>query len=188
MKKPITHSLLFCCIFLLACSSGFCQKKKPARKSGTTKTTQQAGQADAGAADDAIKNAIQFTSKGFQVSEAYLMFDDENPVPSGNKINLNQNVNLILIIDSGWNEIGERVYPGSKQVIKLGNGEEILQTDDLFSPFDETGVAGTDARYIALTAVITEVKDKRKPFFVNFRVWDKKGTAEIKGTYKLFIR
>src|SRR5688572_33481035 len=109
MKKLITRSLLFCCIFLLACSSGFCQKKKQARKSGTTKTTQQPGQPDAGTADDAIKNAIQFSSKGFQVSEAYLMFDDESPVPAGNKINLNQNVNLILIIDSGWNEIVEWV-------------------------------------------------------------------------------
>ena len=188
MKKLITRSLLFCCIFFLACSTGFCQKKKPVKKTSTAKTTQQHRQADAGTGDEAIKNAIQFTSNGFQVSEAYLMFDDENLVPAGNKINLNQNVNLILIIDSGWNEIGERVYPGSKQVIKLGNGDEILQTDDLFSPFDETGVASTDARYIALAAVITEVKDKRKPFLVNFRVWDKKGTAEIKGTYKLFIR
>ena len=187
MRNLFIPAILFGCLFFLAPGSGFAQKKKPANNTGSTKrmrpgTTQNPG------SDEAVKNGIQFTSNGFLVSEAYLIFDDENPVPPGNKVSLNQNINLLLIVDSGWNEIEGRVYPGSKQVVKLSNGEEILNTDDLFSPFDETGVASNDARYITLNTMIPEIKDKRKPVVVNFRVWDKKGSGEIKGSYKLFVK
>ena len=87
-----------------------------------------------------------------------------------------------------WNEIEGRVYPGSKQVVRLSNGEEMENTEDLFTAFDETGVASSDARYITLNTMIPAIKDKRKPVVVHFTVWDKKGSGEIKGTYKLYVR
>ena len=138
--------------------------------------------------NDLIKNGIILKNNGFNVTEAYLVFDDETLVPEGNKVELNQNVNMLLIIDGGWTETGGRVFPGSKQILRLNNGEEILNTEELFSAFDETGVSPEDARYITLNAVITELKDKKKYVIVNFRLWDKKGPAEITGSYKLYIK
>lgn len=187
-RRKAVPAILLGCMFFFAYATGFAQKKKPANKSANSKKMKPPGAPVNNTSDDAIKNGIQFTSNGFMVAEAYLMFDDENPVPPGNKVSLNQNVNLLLIVDSGWNEIGGRVYPGSKQVVKLSNGEEILDTEDIFLAFDETGVASNDARYITLNTVVPEIKDKRKPVVVNFRVWDKKGTGEIKGSYKLFVK
>ncbi|MDO9375497.1 MAG: hypothetical protein Q7T76_13850 [Ferruginibacter sp.] len=185
MKNLLTRAIALACMFFIVSDTVLAQKKKSLSKPSISKRTKNSGNPDA---DDAIRNEIKFSSNGFQVSEAYLVFDDETPVPQGNKINLNQNVNLLLIVDSGWNEIEGRVYPGSQQVVKSISGEEILITEDFFSAFDETGVAGNDARYITLNTMIPEIKDKRKPLVVSFRIWDKKGAGEIKGTYKLYVK
>ncbi|MEP7107605.1 MAG: hypothetical protein ABI760_06470 [Ferruginibacter sp.] len=134
-----------------------------------------------------IKNGIKLKSNGFKVSEAYLVFDDESNVPEGNKVELNQNVNMLLIIDGGWTETGGRVFPGSRQEIKLSGGAKILNTDEMFAAFDVTGVSPEDARYITLNAIITDLKIRKNYVIVNFRVWDKKGKSEINGSYKLYI-
>jgi hypothetical protein len=134
------------------------------------------------------KNGIKLKAKGLKVTEAALYFDNETSVPQDNKIELNQRVNMQLIIESGWSEIDGRVYPGGSEVIKLNTGTEILKSDDLFSAYDETGVSPADAKYITLKAIITKMDDKKKYIIVTFRVWDKKSTAEITGSYKLFIK
>jgi hypothetical protein len=124
-------------ILLLASSTTIAQKRKVPKKQAKTATS-----------NELIKNGIILQSRGFKVAEAYLVFDDENLVPEGNKVALNQNVNMLLIIDSGWTENNGRVYPGSKQVLKLNTGAEILTQEELFAAFDETGVSAEDARYI----------------------------------------
>ncbi len=177
MKLPKPAYILFLCVFFFNSVAVFSQRKKAAKK--TTTATKETS---------LIKNGIILKSKGFTISEAYLVFDDENLVPEGNKVELNQNINMLLIIEEGWTETGGRVFPGSKQVLKLNTGVEILNSEELFSAFDETGVSPEDARYITLNAVITELKDRRNHVVVNFRVWDKKGTAEITGSYKLFVK
>jgi hypothetical protein len=164
-------------ILLIACASVLAQNKKVVKKNAVVF-----------AKNNLIKNGIKLKSKGLQVSEAYLVFDDESLVPEDNKVELNQNVNMLLIIDGGWTEKDGRVFPGSKQVIKLNNGEELLNSEELFAAFDETGVAAQDARYITLNAAISRLKNKKSFAIINFRVWDKKGDAEILGSYKLFIK
>ncbi len=177
MKFPKTACILILCLFLFSSVNVFSQRKKTVKKTATE--AKEPG---------LIKNGIILKSKGFKVGEAYLVFDDETLVPEGNKVELNQNVNMLLIIEEGWTETGGRVFPGSKQVLKLNTGVEILNSEELFSAFDETGVSPDDARYITLNAVITELKDRKNHVIVNFRVWDKKGSAEITGSYKLFIK
>jgi hypothetical protein len=157
--------------------SGMAQKKKHAKKH-TQATT----------ANSIYKNGIKLTSNGFTISEAYLALDDETLVPEDNKVALNQNVNMVLIIEKGWTESGGRVYPGSKQLIKLSNGFEVLKSEDLFAAFDESGVSPEDARYITLNAIVTEIKNKKNWVIVNFNIWDKKGSATISGSYKLYIK
>ena len=133
------------------------------------------------------KNGIKLKTRGFKVSEAYLVLDDESLVPEGNKVDLNQNVNMLLIIEEGWKESGGRIFPGSTQVIKQTNGALILNSEEFFEAFDETGLSPEDARYITINAKITELKYKKNYAIVSFRVWDKKGSSEINGSYKLFV-
>jgi hypothetical protein len=135
-----------------------------------------------------FSNGIKIKSKGLVVSDAKLYFDDQSSVPADNLVEVNQRVNMLITIDKGWSETDGKVYPGGSEVIKLNTGAVILNSDDLFKAYDETGVSPEDARYITLKAVITEMRDKKKYVIVTFRVWDKKSTAEITGSYKLYIK
>jgi hypothetical protein len=135
-----------------------------------------------------FKNGIKIKSNGLVVSEAALYFDDQSTVPANNRVEVNQRVNMRLFIQKGWSEIDSLVYPGGSEVIKLNTGAMILESGDLFKAYDEIGVSPQDAQYITLKAVITEMRDKKKYVIVTFRVWDKKSTAEITGSYKLFIK
>ena len=188
MTNLPSRVLLLLLLLSFTTANSYAQKRKPAKRITHSKITNPAEDPEPTNTNDLIKNGIKFKSVGFKVTEAYLVFDDQNPVPETNKVSLNQNVNMVLIIDTGWNEIDGKVYPGSKQVIKLNTGAEILNTEELFAAFDETGVSAADARYITLNTVITELKDRKKHIIVNFRVWDKKGSSELTGSYKLFIK
>jgi hypothetical protein len=134
------------------------------------------------------KNGIKIKSNGFVLSEAALYFDDGSSVPPDNTVEVNQRVNLQLIIEKGWNEVDGKVYPGGSEVIKLNTGAVVLQSDDLFKAYEETGVSPDDARYITLKAIITEMADKRKYVIVTFKVWDKKGKSVLTGSYRLNIK
>ena len=180
MKNFNVRLLLLLSVLSFSSLSLLAQKKKVVKKTIATKTV--------AVENTLIKNGIKITSKGFTVSEAYLVLDDESLVPANNKVDINQNVNMVLIIDKGWTESAGRVYPGSKQVLKLSNGVEILNSEDLFAAFDDTGVSTEDARYITLNAVITEMKNKANHVIVNFNLWDKKGTATLSGSYKLYVK
>jgi len=180
MKNFSVRFLLLLSVLFFSGLSLLAQKKKVVKKTIPAKTV--------AAENSLIKNGIKIISKGFTVGEAYLVLDDESLVPANNKVDINQNVNMVLIIDKGWAELEGRVFPGSKQVVKLSDGTEILNSEDLFAAFDETGVSQEDARYITLNTVITEMKNKANNVIVNFNLWDKKGTSTLTGSYKLYIK
>lgn len=177
----IQYNLRRCAVLIFFSFSGmlvFAQKKHVAKKTPVAVSENKL-----------VKNNIHLTAKGLKVSEAYLALDDESLVPDDNKVTLNQNVNLVLVIDDGWTETDGKVFPGGKQVIKMSNGTEILNSDDLFAAFNDTGVSAADGRYITLTATITDLKDaSSNHVIINFNVWDKKGTGNIKGSYSLYIQ
>jgi hypothetical protein len=135
-----------------------------------------------------VTNNIKMTTNGFKIESAYLVFEDETPVPNDNKVDLNQKVNLRIIVDSGWSLVNGKVYPGASEKIILNTGASVLKSDDLFAAYTEAGVSPEDARYITLKAIITKMDDKKKHAIVTFKVWDKKGTSTITGNYKLFIK
>jgi hypothetical protein len=177
MKLYLSAVLMCMAVFTITLQAS-AQQTKPVKKPAAV----------AAAPGPVLKNGIKLKIKGFKVKEASLYFDDESTVPQDNKIEINQRVNMLLVIESGWSELDGKVYPGGSEVIKLNTGREVLRSDDLFKAYDETGVSPADAKYITLKAIITQLDDKKKYVIVTFRVWDKKGTAEITGSYKLFIK
>lgn len=181
MKLQYFPSILLVFIFIILAGSGKSQKKHALKKVARSSDSRIKP-------DENIRNGIIINSNGFTVSEAYLFYDDSNPVEQDNKVALNQNVNLLLIIDSGWTEIEGRVYPGSKQNLSMNDGVEIFNSEELFAVFDETGIPAEDARYIILNTVIPDLTSKKKHINVTFSVWDKKSTARLTGSYKLHLK
>jgi len=120
MKSIFFSSLLICVLSFFSAGTLIAQKtehKKPV--SGTT-------------AIKTFDNGIKLNIKGFKVKEATLYFDDDTKVPADNKVDLNQRINMLIIIDSGWTVENEKVYLGGSELIKLNTGAEVLKSDDLF--------------------------------------------------------
>jgi hypothetical protein len=185
MKHQSFLSRTLFAVLVLCCGTVAAQKTTVAPKSAVKKTVTVAVPPSSGS----VENGVKLNVKGFVVKEAYLLFDDASKVPAGNKVDLNQRVTLRIVLNKGFKEIAGKVFPGGTEKIVLSNGETILDSDDLFTAYDSTGVSPDDAKYISLKAVITEIKDKKNYVLVSFRVWDKKTAAnEITGSYKLYIK
>jgi hypothetical protein len=144
--------------------------------------------AEQGAVTKYYPNDITMKIKGFKISEAGLYFEDGTTVPIGNTVDLNQKVVLYVVIDSGYNVIDGKVFPGSSERISLSNGDQVLKNDDLFAEYTDDGVSAEDGKHIAIKAVITQLDNKDQWIIVSFTIWDKKGTSKITGSYKLRIK
>jgi hypothetical protein len=139
------------------------------------------------ASSSKIKNGIELKSNGLTVSQAFLLYEDGGLVPEANTTGVNQKVILRLIIDKGWTEENGKVFPGASEKIETNDGAIVLNEADLFASMAE-GVNAKDAQYITLSAVITKLDKLYDYFVVHFKVWDKKSTASVEGSYKLYIK
>ena len=134
-----------------------------------------------------IRNGIELKSKGnLRVSQAFLLFEDGTLVPSSNETKVNQEVNLRLIIEEGFTQQNGMVEIGASEKIETNTGEVLLDEKDLFANLGEIEAARAEA--LTLKAVITRLDKLYDYFLVSFRVWDKKGSGEVTGSYKLYIQ
>lgn len=134
-----------------------------------------------------IRNKIDLKSEGLTVKQAFLLFaDDGKLVPADNKVEIGQKVNMRLIIE-GWEPVDGKVYIGASEKISTDEGQAILNSEDLFAAYAE-GVGVKDAGAVTLSAVITRIDKLFKYFVVDFRVWDKKSSDAIEGSYKLYLK
>jgi hypothetical protein len=139
--------------------------------------------------EQTFKNGITLTAKGFVIQDAYLVFNDRTKVGDSNKVDLNQQVNLTLLITTGFIEVRGKIFPGGSEQILWSNGEKLVESGDVFKLYDSSGVSKVNANAIVLKAVITELNDKRDWVTISFKVWDKRNAAsEINGSYKLYIK
>lgn len=181
MKLHYHCLLLFCSAVFFTSTCLMAQKPKVVVKKPVAKPVVPAAKIYA--------NDISLSAKGFVIQEAYLIFNDETKVPPDNKVEVNQQVNLRIVLTTAFKEIEGKVFPGASEKIVLSNGVTILDSEDLFTTYNETGVSPADAKYITLKAVITEIKDKNNYITVFVKLWDKKNTAsEITGSYKMYIK
>lgn len=174
---------LSCCSLLLALQVAAQKTAKPPAKA----VNKPAAAAPATASTQTFPNGITMNIKGFKVAEAGLYFEDGSKVPEDNTIELNQKVIMYAVIDGGYKVIGGKVFPGSSERIVLSNGYEVLKTGDLFADY-KTGVKAADGKYISLKAMMTQIDDKAMEITVSFKIWDKKGSSNITGSYKLHIK
>lgn len=182
MLRSLLPVLFFISILLPACEfkcsvgdSAGDEKTKPVEKEGM-----------------ALYNGIQLDAKGVKVNKAYLVTNDDRSerIGEGNFIDMKTGVKLVLLIEKGgWKETNERVWLGASMKVTTDTGEKILEQEDLFAKFGEEGVSAEDAKVLALSVYLTELKaDRPVSFQVTFKVWDKKGDATIEGGYTVHTK
>ena len=133
------------------------------------------------------KNHILLESKGFKIKEAFLAFNDSTRVADDNNVTIGQHVNLIILIDSGWNAEAGKIYPGVGQKVETNDGTHIFEKADLMEAHPG-GIPVEDGSRATVQAVINTADKEYDYFLVTFRVWDKKSESEITGSYKLHVK
>jgi hypothetical protein len=136
-----------------------------------------------------VYNDIQLEQLGVKVEKAYLVFENNDPVPQSNVIDFTQPVKLILVINEGWKETDNKVKLGVSETILAPDGQVMLDEKDLFAKYTD-GITPVDAKKISIMAKII-IKQKMDPlttFNVKFNVWDKNSNNYIKGSYKLYSK
>lgn len=133
-----------------------------------------------------IRNGINVKSKGLNVTQAFLVYEDGTLVPPENIVKVNQELYIRLIIESGWKVKNGKVAIGASEKVMTSEATTILDEADLFSGNDI--VDAKDAGVIVLKVVLNRVDKLYDYYQVNFRVWDKEGDGEITGDYRFNIQ
>ncbi len=133
-----------------------------------------------------IKNDIEIEATGVKLKEAYLV-DENNNLLKENKTRVGEKIYLVIKLDTGWVKEKGNSFLGASERIITPQGRVIVNADDIFKEYEIAGVSAKDAALITLSAVISEASEGSKDFIVQFRVWDKKGSGEVKGKYKFSI-
>ena len=184
MQKNNILLLLICSLVLISCdfqcSIGDTKKPSAGGKNVTSTIKTENGAV--------ISNGINITGKGIKLKSATLKLENGERVSDDNMVGLNEKIILTIELDRTWTIENEKTFIGASEKISTSSGEVVLSAADLFSDYDESGVSPTDAKYIRLNAVITKSDVKVDYYLVTFRVWDKKGTAEINGNYKFYLK
>lgn len=184
MKKGQLIAFIVTAIVLSSCEFK-CQVGNPGKKEpGTNDSTNK--QANNGNLRKTL-NGIEFNAKGVQVHQAYLALESGDLISSDNTVSLGEKV-VLTINSEGWKNESGKTFIGISQTITTHTGATVLETGDMFSKYDETGIAAEYANLLKLKAYITETKPEIEYFNVVFRVWDKKGDGEITGKYKFYIK
>ena len=123
-------------------------------------------------------------SGGLKVTRAFVNSVDGQVYRNEVIARANEKVILNLNME-GFKEEDGMSYVGAAEKITASDGTVILDVEDLFSKYSSTGLNANDARIIRMSAVVTGNAGTNPYYIVSFRVWDKKGSGEVKGNYKI---
>jgi hypothetical protein len=195
----MTNRFLFAsaCFFICACNgpvinndAGSASEGQQSAKSTTKKSSLETVAPDNDAAITAGSpglNEITVLEKGgLDVARAYLSFEDGSLVPRTHQVELGQTVYLNLIIDKGWDAQDGAVSIDASERIEAADGRLVLNAPNLFKSMPL--IAEDKAAHLLLKAVITRTSPAIPYFVVNYHVWDKRGSGEATGNYKLYVK
>lgn len=133
-----------------------------------------------------IKNDIDLDVTGVKLKSVYLLDTNEKPLLE-NKARLGERIYVIVELDTGWVKENKKSFIGASERVLTKSRRVIVSADDIFKDYETTGIDAKDAEVIRLSAVITKPDSESDEFSVQFRIWDKKGTGEVKGKYNFVL-
>lgn len=169
-------SLLFSGIFTVVAASCHSPTTPPVSPAGSFSTLQTNSKAKI------LNGIVVHEAGGLTISRAYLSNVYGILIPADNTIAGGDTVCLNLIIAQGWMAENGRVVLGARQSIVTDKGEPVLSSPDLFNG---TKINEAQAGHVQLKATITQQRPDTRSFLVSYRVWDKNGSGDVRGSYRL---
>ncbi len=132
-------------------------------------------------------NKINIETTKASVEEAYLFSQGNDKVINDNKIKFNDNIYIIIEGLKGFSETGGMVFPGLSLKATDSAKNQILNYDDLFTEYTETGVATSD--FTSRVSSHFKITGNRinNPIDCEMTVWDKKSDSRVKVTTSLVV-
>lgn len=130
---------------------------------------------------------LQIKSIGMGYDEIYLYSEKKDKVITDNKINFGDNIYAFFEGLTGLKETDGRVFPGLSLKVNDNTGELILDYDDLFSDFNESGVAVSDFRNEISANFWFTGSEVNNPLHCELTVWDKHGDANLTVSTQLIL-
>jgi len=180
MKKLTLICTTIGCIALSSCNFAAGDKKEVKTKPVTSKDNTTLNGAT-------IKNDIDIDVTGVKLKEAYLVDADYKPLAE-NKAGLGEKIHIVIKMDTGWVKEDGKSFIGASERILTSSGKVVVSADDIFKDYETTGLDAKDTKVVSLSAVITQADPGVNNFEVQFRVWDKKSSAEVKGKYYFSLK
>lgn len=174
-------------IMLFALIAGFNFSCAPGEKKDEVKTKAVTSKDNTTLNGAIIKNNIDLDATGVKLKEAYLVDENYKPL-AGNKAAVGEKIYLAIILDTGWVKENGKSFIGASERILTPAGKVVVAADDIFKDQGLTGMDAKDAKEISLSAMITEADPGLNDFEVQFRVWDKRSNAEVKGKYYFSLK
>jgi hypothetical protein len=136
-----------------------------------------------------VKENEQITIDPSNVSydEIYLFSQGSDKVITDNKIKFDDNIYLIFEGIKGFKAENGMVFPGLSLKATDSKNNMIIDYDDLFLDYSETGLAATDfISRVSAHFKITRAEFKN-PLHCVLVIWDKKSDARVKVTANLIL-
>jgi|WetSurMetagenome_2_1015567.scaffolds.fasta_scaffold00901_7 hypothetical protein len=112
--------------------------------------------------------------------EIYLFSKERETVIHDNKIKFNENAYVIFEGLKGFKEENGIVFPGLSLKGTDNTGASILDFNDLFSDYTNSGLALTDFNKRVSSHFILSGSEFKNPLHCEVTIWDKKSDARIK--------
>lgn len=179
MKKDNLICLLLAALLLSSCDF----KCSVGGKKDGVKTKTVSSKDNTALNGAVIKNDIDLEVSGVKLKNAYLVDANKNLLKD-NVTRVGEKIYVIIEMDTGWVKENGKSFIGAAERISTSQGGVVVDAEDIFSDYTSTGLDAEDAKFISLSAIITKAIAGTEDFVVRFRVWDKKGQGEVKGSYK----
>jgi hypothetical protein len=124
------------------------------------------------------KIITETTGTGY--NEIYLYSGDKEKVIVDNKIRSDETTYFVFEGLTGFKEEGGLVYPGLSIKGTDKAGKLILDFEDLFTDYSETGLSVEDFNKRVVSSFILSGTELINPLHCEVIIWDKKGEAKIK--------
>lgn len=121
-------------------------------------------------------------------NEVYIYSKERSRVSPDNVVKFEENTYFIFEGLTGFKEENGLVYPGLRLKGIDSKGNVILDYDDLFADYTETGLSVTDFNSRVASNFILTGTEFNNPFHCEVTIWDKKSDAKITSTADLVVK
>jgi hypothetical protein len=130
---------------------------------------------------------ILIESVNVKYDEIYLFSRDRNVVIHDNKIRFNEDIYLLFEGLTGFKADNGLVFPGFSMKATDNSGSMIIDYDDLFAGYSESGLPFNDFNSQVTSHFRLTGSEFKNPMHCEMIIWDKKSHARIKAKTDLTV-